>query len=57
MEFNYLDVNITSSENLVKKSKQAQKVERVAGCLNDIVWRNKYMRKETKSKIYKAIKR
>jgi hypothetical protein len=25
-----------------------------AGCLNDLVWRNKYMRKETKSKIYKA---
>ena len=26
----------------------------MAGCLNDLVWRNKYMKKETKSRIYKA---
>ena len=25
--------------------------------MNDLVWRNKYMRKETKSKIYKATER
>jgi hypothetical protein len=51
MEFKYLGVNITSSGNLVK----AQRAARVAGCLNDLVWRNKCMRKETKAKIYKAI--
>ena len=54
MEFNYLGVKITSSGNLVKGIKtQAQKAARVAGCLNHLVWRNKHMRKETKSKIYK----
>ena len=26
----------------------------MAVCLNDLVWRNKYAREETKSKIYKA---
>ena len=53
MEFNYLGAN--SSGNLVKGIKtQVQKAARVASCLNDLVWRNKYMRKETKPKIYKA---
>ena len=46
IEFKYLGVNITSSGNLVKEIKiQAQKAARVAGYLNDLVWRNKYMRK------------
>ena len=50
-----MGVNITSSGNLVKEIKnQDQKAARVANCLNDLVWRNKYARKETKSKIYKA---
>ena len=49
MQFNYLGVNIAGSENLIKEIKtQGQKVARVADCLNDLVWRNKYMRKETK---------
>jgi hypothetical protein len=49
VEFNYLGINITSSGNLVKEIKpQAQKAARVAGCLSDLVLRNKYMRKETK---------
>ena len=26
----------------------------MAGCLNDLAWTNKYMRKETKSKTYKT---
>ena len=33
---------------------KAQKAARVTGCSNDLVWRNKYMRKKTKSKIYMA---
>ena len=53
MKFNYLGVNIISSGNLVKGIKtQAQKAARVAGYLNDLVWRNKYMRKEIKSNIH-----
>jgi hypothetical protein len=54
-EYNYLDVNIKSSGNLVKEIKtQAQIAAIVAGCFDDLVWTNKYMKKETKSKIYKA---
>ena len=50
MEFNYLAVNITSSETLVKEIKTlTQKAASVPGCLNDLVWRN-----ETKLKIYKT---
>ena len=44
LQFNKLGVNITSSGNLVIEIKtQAQKAARVADCLNDLVWRNKYM--------------
>ena len=31
----------------------SSKAARVAGYLNELVWRNIYMRKETKSKLYK----
>jgi hypothetical protein len=49
MEFNYLGVNITSPRNLVREIKtQARKAARVAGCLNDLFRRNKYMTEETK---------
>ena len=55
MEFNYLGVNISSSGNLVKEIKtQGQKAARVASGLNDLVWRNKQIRKETKSERYNA---
>ena len=51
MDFNYLGVNINSSENLLKEMKtQAQKAAGVAGCLNDLVCRNKYTRKAIKIK-------
>jgi hypothetical protein len=33
---------------------QTQKAARVADCLNDLIWRRKNMRKEIKSKTYKA---
>jgi hypothetical protein len=28
---------------------------RLAGCLNDTIWRNKYIREETKRRIYRAL--
>ena len=49
-------MELTFLEFLVKENNaQDQKAARVPGCLNDLVWRNKYMRKETKSKIHKAM--
>ena len=48
--YNCLVVN-TCSGNLVKGFKtQAQKAAKVTGCLNDLAWRIKYMRKEQKKK-------
>ena len=39
MEFNYLNVNTTSSGNLVKVIKtQAQKAAKMVDCLDDLVW-------------------
>ena len=35
-------------------SRLLKKSARVAGCVNDFVSRNKYMRKETQYKIYKV---
>ena len=49
-EFNYFGVKIVSSGNVATEIKtQVQKAARVTGCLNELVWKNKYMRKETKS--------
>jgi hypothetical protein len=51
MELNCIGVNITNPEILVKEIEtQALRAERVAGCLNDLAWRNKYMSKETNQK-------
>ena len=48
MECNYLRVNIICLGNLKKEIKiQTQKAVKVAGSLNDLVWRKIYMRKET----------
>ena len=47
MEFKHLGVNITSSRKLEIKT-QSQKAASVAVCLNDLLWRNKYMGKEAK---------
>ena len=53
MEFNYLGVNITSSGNLAKEIKtQTRKAATVAGCVKDLIWRNKHVRKERELCIY-----
>ena len=46
LEFNYLGLKITSSGNLVKEIKPKLKMQQE--WLNDLLWRNKNMRKETK---------
>lgn len=58
MEFKYLGAQISSQSNLYKEVRQqAQKGARISGCLRDIVWRNKYLSVESKTKIYKTIVR
>ena len=36
---------------------QAIKASRISGCLNETIWSNKYLRTETKVRIYKSIVR
>jgi hypothetical protein len=52
--FNHLGTNITN--NVILKSQaqdQTRKATRLAGCMRDMLWDNKYLRIETKVKIYK----
>ena len=37
--------------------KQVNKASAISGCLNSYIWRNKYLRRETKVKIYKTVVR
>jgi hypothetical protein len=58
MEMKYLGKRLSSCGNIeVEVKEQVRKGNRVAGCLNDTTWRNKYIRKEIKSKLYKAVVR
>lgn len=58
MEFKYLGALLTSVKDLgTEVQDQAIKAARVAGCLNEMVWRNKYMALESKVRVYKTIVR
>ncbi|XP_072159004.1 uncharacterized protein [Bemisia tabaci] len=58
MEFKYLGALLTSAKDLgTEVQDQALKAARVAGCLNEMVWRNKYMARESKVRVYKTIVR
>ncbi|KAI4480031.1 hypothetical protein M0802_014287 [Mischocyttarus mexicanus] len=55
MTFNYLGVEITSHRDLYRETtNQVRKLAVVSGALKNIIWRNKYLRKETKTRIYKT---
>ncbi|KAI4472449.1 hypothetical protein M0802_016812 [Mischocyttarus mexicanus] len=55
MTFNYLGVEITSHPDLYKETiNQVRKPAVVSEALKNIIWRNKYLRKETKTRIYKT---
>lgn len=56
MTIRYLGVELTSWGALQNEVMyQANKAARIAGCMNDIIWKNKYLNKETKTRIYKAV--
>lgn len=58
MQFKYLGALITSVKDLgTEVRSQTIKATRVAGCLNEMVWRNKYMAKESKVRVYKTVVR
>jgi hypothetical protein len=56
LKIRYLGIDITSQGLLEDEVKyQINKANRISGCLNDTVWGNKYISRETKSRIYKTI--
>ncbi|KAI4473735.1 hypothetical protein M0802_015960 [Mischocyttarus mexicanus] len=55
MTLNYLGVDVTSHHDLYKKTtNQVRKPAVVLGALKNIIWRNKYLRKEAETRIYKT---
>lgn len=56
MKAKYVVAILTNYEDLGKEVKdQLEKANRIAGCLNNAIWRNKRITKEAKFGIYKAI--
>jgi hypothetical protein len=56
MNFIYLGLEVTSNGALQSGIKhQAHKAAKLFGCLNDTLWRNKYLRQEMKVRIYKLV--
>lgn len=55
MSFNYLGVEVTSDRQLTKEVvNAANKARRISGALNNIIWRNKYLSQEAKTRVYKT---
>lgn len=53
--FKYLGAEITNHGNLpLEVREQTMKAARISGCLREIVWKNKYLKTESKVKIYKT---
>jgi hypothetical protein len=49
-------VEVTSDGALQSEVKhQTYKAARLSGCLNDTIWWNKYLRQESKVRIYKSV--
>lgn len=55
MSFKYLGVNITSNRNLKQEVKmQTTAASRILGFLRTVIWRNKFLSTESKTRIYKT---
>ncbi|KAI4486385.1 hypothetical protein M0802_012295 [Mischocyttarus mexicanus] len=55
MTLYYLRVDVTSHHDLYKETtNQVRKAAVVSGALKNIIWRNKYLRKEAKTRIYET---
>ena len=55
MTFKYLGENISSDGFLKEVRKQVNKASAISGCLKSYIWKNKYLRRETKVRIYKTV--
>lgn len=56
MKFNYLGIELSGYGDIeLEVRQQTNKALRVAGCLNDTIWKNKYLNSGTKARIYKSV--
>ena len=56
IKFKYLGISISGFGDVkTEVSEQTQKATRVAGCMNDTIWRNRHIGTENKSRKYKAV--
>ncbi|XP_045463812.1 uncharacterized protein LOC123673370 [Harmonia axyridis] len=56
MKFKYLGIELSGYGDIeLEVRQQTNKALRVAGCLNDTIWKNKYLHTETKARIYKSV--
>lgn len=54
-KFKYLSINAIYARTIQNETHtQAMKVVAMSGCLRDIIWRNKYISREAKVRIYKT---
>ncbi|GJQ77119.1 hypothetical protein Trydic_g13476 [Trypoxylus dichotomus] len=54
-QLKYLGAHITSSGYLHNEAREQKvRASHIAGCLRDIVWRNKYLERESKMRAYKS---
>lgn len=54
-KFKYLGLEITSNRNIVEEVRsQATKATLISGQLRDIIWRNRYMNIDSKTRIYRT---
>lgn len=53
MKFEYLGKYITNNLYLEEKAQQqVAKANKAVGCFYDVIWRNKFLKQETKARIY-----
>lgn len=56
IELDYLGTRISSAGRIEEEVRlQENKINRVADCLNDTVWRNRHFSKETTSREYSVV--
>lgn len=55
MTFKYLEIEISTSQDRIHEvTEQTNKASRISGCLRKLIWKNNYMSRETKVRIYKT---
>ena len=53
--FKYLGIDISNNRNLTQEVRsQANRAATISGCLQSVIWKNKYINTECKVRIYKA---